>query len=54
MGIQDDDLSLADHAEMWARENGETVSLQDTVAWNAMYERWIEFAFEDFESEATR
>jgi len=51
MGIQDDDLTLADHAEMWASESGETVPVRGTAEWSAMYERWIDFAFEGFESE---
>ena len=41
------ELTLADHAEAWARENGEDVPVRDTPEWQVMYERWIDYAFSD-------
>jgi hypothetical protein len=41
-------MKLADHAEAWSQENGESVPLRGTDEWARMYERWIEFAFADF------
>lgn len=41
-------LRLCDHAELWWREQGKTVPPEDTPEWDAMYEEWIEFAFEGF------
>lgn len=42
------DLSLADHAEMWWKEQGKEVSARGTEEWQNMYEQWIEYAFGDF------
>ena len=42
------DLTLADHAELWARENGLDVPERETAQWAKMYERYIEWAFADF------
>ena len=41
-------MTLADHAEAWWREQGNTVPLRNTAAWTAMYEQWHAFAFADF------
>jgi len=38
-------MTLADHAETWARENSEVVSPRDTPDWQTMYERWHAFVF---------
>lgn len=43
-----DSMTMLEHAEAWASENGETVPKRDTPEWTAMYERWIEYAFSDF------
>jgi len=48
--VKDGDTTLADHAEMWTEENGETVPARDTAEWNVMYKRWIDFAFENIEA----
>ena len=39
------EVTLADHAEAWASENGEDVPERGTKAWKDMYSRWITFAF---------
>lgn len=41
-------MTFADHAEAWWREQGKRVPRRKTKAWQAMYEKWIEFAFADF------
>lgn len=43
----DDNTTLAEHAEAWARESGEVVPERDTPEWQALYERWVEYAFAD-------
>ena len=43
-----DEMTLADHAEAWQLKRGKTVPPPDTPEWQAMYEKWIEFAFADF------
>ena len=40
-------MTLADHAEAWAKEQGETVPPRNTAMWRELYERWIEYAFRD-------
>ncbi len=42
------DLSLADHAEMWWKEQGKEVPAKDSKEWKDMYEQWITFAFAGF------
>ena len=41
-------MTLADHAEAWTKEKGESVPPRDTTEWRAMYERWHSFAFAEF------
>jgi hypothetical protein len=48
VGVKLDELTLADHAEAWARERGETVPPRDTPEWNALYSRWHAWAFNWF------
>ena len=45
MGIQDNNKSLADHADEWGHENKMAVPPQDTPEWDKFYQKWIEFAF---------
>lgn len=40
-------VTLADHAEAWQRERGETVPQRSSLEWELMYERWIDYAFEN-------
>lgn len=42
------DMTLADHAEEWARKNGETIPPRDSEEWKAMYQRWCDYAFANF------
>lgn len=42
-------MTLADHAEAWTREQCAPVPPRGTAEWQAMYERWHEWAFRDFE-----
>lgn len=39
------DTTMAEHAEAWCLENGETVPERDTPEWQHMYESWVAFAF---------
>lgn len=41
-------MTMAEHAEAWARDNGEFVPPRETAEWTAFYERWVEWAFSDF------
>jgi len=42
------EMSLMDHAEFWARENGLDVPEdKDSDEYTTMYEKWIDFAFQD-------
>lgn len=40
------ELTLAQHAEAWWNEQGKTVPPSNTPEWEAMYEKWIEYAFQ--------
>ena len=40
--------TLADHAEAWARDQGEVIPDRDTREWRRLYEEWAEWAFADF------
>ena len=42
------EMTLADHAEAWTREQGKQVPARNTPEWETMYEKWVEFAFADF------
>lgn len=44
------DVTLEEHAEAWARENGETIPPRDTPEHWALYERWVERAFQNTEA----
>lgn len=39
-------MTLAEHAEAWQREQGKEVPDRDTEAWQTMYEQWVDFAFQ--------
>ena len=41
------DLTLTDHAEAWYKEQGNTIPQRYSEGWWAMYENWIEYAFEE-------
>ena len=41
------ELTLAEHAEAWWREQGNRVPRRDTARWRKMYEAWAEWAFAD-------
>ena len=45
--------SLADHAEAWWREKDFTVPERGSKEWWAMYEKWIDYAFQQMESLTT-
>lgn len=38
-------MTLADHAEAWWKEKGNTVPPKGSDAYNEMYKQWAEFAF---------
>jgi len=46
-------LGLGEHAEAWWREQGREVPPADTPEWDEMYEKWVDFAFDDFAEEIT-
>jgi len=43
-----DKMTLAEHAEAWWKENGNMVPPKDTLEYENMYEKWHEFAFQNF------
>jgi hypothetical protein len=48
------EMTLADHAEAWQREQGKEVPAHDTDEWKAMYEAWATWAFSDLHGEEKR
>ena len=40
------ELTLAEHAEAWWREQGNTVPERNTNEWREMYEKWVDYAFQ--------
>ena len=50
MAKDSNNMTLAEHAEAWWSEQGNTVPPVDTTAWDEMYRKWHEFAFADFSS----
>ena len=45
------EMTLADHAEAWWKEQGKIVPPIDTPEYEEMYQRWHTFAFQDFYKE---
>lgn len=45
------EMTLADHAEYWWREQGKQVPARGTDEWDKMYEEWATWAFADLHSE---
>lgn len=41
-------LTLADHAELWWREQGKDVPKEGTNEYTKMYEEWAKYAFKDW------
>jgi hypothetical protein len=39
-------ITLADHAEAWWKEQGNTVPERHTPNWKEMYQKWVAYAFE--------
>jgi len=48
------EMTLADHAEVWQREQGREVPARGTAEWQVMYEAWATWAFADLRSEEER
>ena len=48
------EMTLADHAEYWCREQGKQVPARDTKEWQEMYETWATWAFSNLRGEETR
>ncbi len=48
------ELTLADHAEAWWREKGNTIPPRGTDEWQKMYETWVEWAFSDLHDEQAK
>ena len=40
--------TLAEHAEAWWKERGKVVPPKKTTAWQVMYEKWVNWAFQSF------
>lgn len=43
-----EEITLAEHAEEWWKEKGNTVPDKDSQEYSDMYEKWCNFAFSDF------
>ena len=41
----DEEMTLAEHAEYWWRQEGKEVPPRGTDQWQAMYETWVNWAF---------
>jgi len=41
-------MTLADHAEAWARENGKIIPPRDTPEYEKLYKEWHAWAFRAF------
>ena len=48
------EMTLADHAEAWWKEQGNEVPPRGTNEWQQMYEAWVEWAFADLHGEEKR
>ena len=48
------EMTLADHAEYWQREQGKQVPARDTKEWQEMYETWATWAFSNLRGEEPR
>lgn len=46
--MMSEEMTLAEHAELWWTEQGKEVPPADTPEYQAMYEEWHAFAFMDF------
>lgn len=45
-------MTLADHAEVWAHKNNVPIPTdKESAEWQYMYEKWIDYAFSDFQEE---
>ncbi len=45
MGINDDGMSMEEHAMLWWIEKGYTIPSPDSIEWEEMYAEWVDFAF---------
>jgi hypothetical protein len=45
------EMTLAEHAEAWWREQGNALPARETDKWERMYEAWVEWAFIDLRSD---
>ena len=44
-------MTLADHAELWWKEQGNIVPPKNTKEWKDMYKKWIEYAYKSWVSQ---
>jgi len=44
--MDNQDLTLADHAEAWMKENGHEVPPRKSEEWNELYTQWLDYAFD--------
>ena len=44
--MTNDTVTLADHAESWAKEHGKPIPARNTAEWTKLYELWIDYAFD--------
>ena len=42
------DLTLGKYAELWHTDRGIPIPERETPEWDAMYSRWVDYAFENF------
>ena len=40
------ELTMADHAESWMKENGYVIPERHTEEWKRLYAKWIDYAFD--------
>lgn len=48
MSKKSKEMSLLEHAEAWWQEQGNIIPDKNTIEHKEMYEKWVEFAFQDF------
>jgi len=39
------EMTLADHAKAWWKEQGHTIPEKETEEWDEMYGKWVNYAF---------
>lgn len=45
-----EEMTMEEHADAWAKDTMDKPPERGTAQWDAMYEKWIEYAFGEFAS----